>query len=69
MAAVVAEASLYIYLTHYQVYPLFGEHRLSGMIASSSSVIAITAAVTLLRSRFREYRLSSPDSAQAPALR
>ncbi len=68
-AAVVAEASLYIYLTHYQVYPLFGSHRVYGMIASIAIGVAITAAVTLLRSRFREYRLSRPDSAQAPALR
>ncbi len=26
VAGIVAEASLYVYLTHYQVYPLFGAH-------------------------------------------
>ncbi len=69
VAGVVAEASLYIYLTHYQVYPLFGEHQLAGVVASVVVGIAVTAAVTLLRQWFRERRLNSPDPAQAPALR
>ncbi|MGK2854747.1 MAG: AMP-binding protein, partial [Microbacteriaceae bacterium] len=32
--AVLADASLYIYLTHFQIYPLFGEHRLLGVLAA-----------------------------------
>lgn len=66
---IVAEASLYIYLTHYQVYPLFGGHQLAGLVASVVVGIAITASVTLLRQWFRERRLNPPDPAQAPALR
>ncbi|WP_137148072.1 AMP-binding protein [Mycolicibacterium sp. CR10] len=68
-AGVVAEASLYIYLTHYQVYPLFGSHHLVGVIVSVIVGVALTAAVTALRSRLWMRRLSPPDSAQAPALR
>ncbi|HEY9267475.1 MAG TPA: AMP-binding protein [Mycobacterium sp.] len=56
-AGIVAEASLYIYLTHYQVYPLFGSHHLVGVLASIAVGIALTAAVTLLRTQFRERRL------------
>ena len=73
-AGVVAEASLYIYLTHYQVYPLFGSHHLVGVIVSVIIGIALTAAVTALRRlgivrRLGIRRLSPPDSAQTPALR
>lgn len=68
-AGVVAEASLYTYLTHYQVYPLFGDHRLIGVIASIVVGVAVTAAVTQLRHRLRERRVNPPDSSQAPALR
>lgn len=52
-AAVVAEATLYIYLTHYQVHPLFGDHRLVGVIASIAVGVAIAASVTLLRKQLR----------------
>ncbi|PRC46246.1 AMP-dependent synthetase, partial [Mycobacterium sp. ITM-2017-0098] len=69
VAGVVAEASLYIYLTHYQVYPLFGEHRFAGVVVSVLAGIAMAASVTLLRQWFRERKLNPPDPAQAPALR
>ena len=32
--SVLASASLFIYLTHYQVYPIFGDQRLAGLLAS-----------------------------------
>lgn len=67
MAGVVAEASLYTYLTHYQIYPLFGEHRVAGVIASILVGIAVTAAVTALRQRLHHRDLTVP--APAPALR
>ncbi|WP_101949296.1 AMP-binding protein [Mycobacterium sp. 3519A] len=51
LAGVVAEASLYIYLTHFQVYPLFGEHRLLGVVASIVVGIAATYLVTRLRAQ------------------
>lgn len=70
VAGVVAEASLYIYLTHYQVYPLFGQHTLAGVVASIVVGIAVAASVTLARRWFRERRLSPPEQvAQAPVLR
>lgn len=53
VAGFVAEASLFIYLTHYQVYPLFGDHTLLGVIAAVAVGIAITQLVILLRSRIR----------------
>ena len=34
VAGIVAEASLFIYLVHYQVYPLFGDHKVVGVTAS-----------------------------------
>ena len=51
VAGVIAEASLYIYLTHYQVYPLFGEHRLLGVVASIVIGVLLTQLVSVLRSR------------------
>lgn len=69
VAGVAAEASLYVYLTHYQVYPLFGEHRVVGVVASLVVGVAVTAMVTQARQWLRERRLSPPDPAQAPALR
>ncbi|MGE0216811.1 AMP-binding protein [Mycolicibacterium sp.] len=68
-AGIVAEASLYTYLTHYQVYPWFGEHRAVGVAASIVVGIAVAAAVTRLRQWLLLRRLSRPDPAQAPALR
>lgn len=49
VARVVAESSLYVYLTHYQVYPLFGEHRLLGVIASV--VVGVLLARSILATR------------------
>ncbi|TVY00801.1 AMP-binding protein [Mycolicibacterium porcinum] len=43
-----AEASLYTYLTHYQVYPLFGEHRLLGVLVSLLVGVALTYLVNLM---------------------
>jgi acyl-coenzyme A synthetase/AMP-(fatty) acid ligase len=51
VAGVIAEASLYIYLTHYQVYPLFGEHRLLGVAASIVVGVLVTQLVSVLRTR------------------
>ena len=50
-AGVVAEASLYIYLTHFQVYPLFG-NRLVGVVAAIAVGIALTQAIGALRGRW-----------------
>jgi hypothetical protein len=53
VAGVVAEASLYIYLTHYQVYPLLGGHPLLGVVASVFVGVLLTQLVSVLRSRLR----------------
>jgi len=53
VAGVVAEASLYTYLTHFQVYPLFGEHHLLGVVASVVVGVMLTYLVTRLRKRIR----------------
>jgi acyl-CoA synthetase (AMP-forming)/AMP-acid ligase II len=53
VAGVIAEASLYIYLTHYQIYPLFGDHRLLGVIASVVVGVLLTHLVAMLRKRLR----------------
>lgn len=52
-AGVLAEASLLIYLVHYQVYPLFGEHRLLGVVASLVVGVVLTTLLTLARRRIR----------------
>ncbi|MGV0770666.1 AMP-binding protein [Mycobacterium syngnathidarum] len=46
-----AEASLYTYLTHYQVYPLFGDHRVLGVLAALIVGIAVTYGVNVARKR------------------
>ncbi|WP_197373750.1 AMP-binding protein [Mycolicibacterium baixiangningiae] len=61
-AGVVAEASLYTYLTHFQVYALFEGHPALGAAGSIVVGVLLTQAVTLVRRRMRERRptLSAP---------
>ncbi|MGE2712478.1 AMP-binding protein [Mycolicibacterium litorale] len=56
VAGVVAEASLYTYLTHFQVYALFEGHPALGVAASIAVGVLLTQAVTLVRRRLRERR-------------
>ena len=51
VTGVVAEASLYTYLTHYQVYALFEDHPALGVIASLLAGVLLTQLVTMLRRR------------------
>ena len=51
VAGIIAEASLYIYLTHYQVYPLFSGHPLLGVAASIIVGVLLTQLVSVLRRR------------------
>ncbi|WKG05697.1 AMP-binding protein [Mycolicibacterium sp. HK-90] len=46
-----AEASLYTYLTHYQVYPLFGDHRVIGVLAALIAGVALTYLVNVTPKR------------------
>lgn len=69
VAGLIAEASLFTYLTHYQVYPLFGEHTLAGVIAAVVVGILLTRLVTWAR-RWIRLRLHAPvRTAAAPARR
>lgn len=51
VAGILAEASLYTYLVHYQVYPLFPGHPVVGVIASLAVGVLLTYLLTLLRNR------------------
>jgi acyl-CoA synthetase (AMP-forming)/AMP-acid ligase II len=53
MAGVVAEGSLFIYLTHYQVCPLFGTHHLLGVTASLLVGVVLTRLLAMARRRIR----------------
>jgi hypothetical protein len=75
VAGVIAEASLYIYLTHYQVYPLLKGHPLLGVLASVVVGVLVTQLVSVLRRRLtlgdsgrmlvRRGRSHGPDSRAA----
>jgi hypothetical protein len=67
VAGTVAEASLYTYLTHYQIYPLFDAHPLLGVIAAILVGILITRLVDASRTWFRERSVTT--EASVPALR
>lgn len=51
VAGVIAEASLYIYLTHFQVYPLFGGHPVLGVVAAVIVGVLLTRLMSVLRRR------------------
>jgi acyl-CoA synthetase (AMP-forming)/AMP-acid ligase II/acyl carrier protein len=70
VAGVVAEASLYTYLTHYQVIELLDHfHPLLGVVASIVAGVVATHLATLLRKRIRERRQRVVGSTAVPALR
>ncbi|RDH74561.1 AMP-dependent synthetase [Mycolicibacterium moriokaense] len=69
VAGTVAEASLYTYLTHYQVYPLFDAHPLLGVIAAVIVGVLITRALNATRSWLRDRRERAPTAGSVPALR
>lgn len=65
VAVPIATASLYIYLTHWQVYPLFGEYKLLALAGSLLAGIGLAAATTRIGSWLRARTL--PRSATRPA--
>lgn len=70
VAGIVAEASLYTYLTHYQVIELFHDiHPLVGVVASIVVGIAAAYLATLLRKRIRARGQRAVSSTSVPALR
>lgn len=54
-----AEASLYTYLTHYQVYPLFGDHRVLGVVAALIVGVALTYLINVTRRQFARRRVGA----------
>ncbi|KUI19618.1 AMP-dependent synthetase [Mycobacterium sp. GA-1285] len=67
VAGVLAEASLYTYLVHYQVYAMFPGHPAVGVIASLAVGILLTYLVTMVRRRLRIRRgQSSAELTPAP---
>lgn len=68
-AGVLAEASLYTYLVHYQVYAMFPGHPALGVIASLAVGILLTYLVTMARRRLRARRGRSVSATLSPARR
>jgi acyl-CoA synthetase (AMP-forming)/AMP-acid ligase II len=70
VAGIVAEASLYTYLTHFQVYSLFDEHPLIGMLAALMVGVLVTSLVSALRRTLTGWSQARADgSAVASILR
>jgi acyl-CoA synthetase (AMP-forming)/AMP-acid ligase II len=69
LAGTVAEASLYTYLTHYQIYPLFDAHPLLGVIGAIVVGVLITRVVNATRTWIREGTKRDATAASVPALR
>ena len=69
VAGTVAEASLYTYLTHYQVYPLFDAHPLLGVVAAITIGVLLTRLVNATRTWVRERTERTATTASVPALR
>ena len=67
-AGVIAEGSLYTYLTHFQVYPLFS-HPLPGVLASLLLGSALAWGVTTVRRRVGARELLRPRLTTAPRQR
>jgi acyl-CoA synthetase (AMP-forming)/AMP-acid ligase II len=68
VAGVLAEASLYTYLVHYQVYALFDGHPAVGVVTSLAVGVLLTYLVTVMRSWLRG-RLGAFSPTAVPALR
>ena len=71
VAGTVAEASLYTYLTHYQVYPLFDAHPLLGVVAAIVVGVLLTRWWTRRARGSRERKASTQRllRTSVPALR
>ena len=61
VVAALADASLYIYLTHFQIYPLFGEHRWAGVLAALVFGVALAQVMTRLRGRLHQRSAIKPS--------
>ncbi len=68
VAGILAEASLYTYLVHYQVYALFPGHSALGVIASIAVGVLLTYLVTV-RAAAAAAGSGALSSTSVPALR
>ncbi len=69
VAGTVAEASLYTYLTHFQVYALFDAHPLLGVVAAIIVGVLLTRVLDALRTRLRQRSERAVTADLVPALR
>lgn len=69
VVAALADASLYIYLTHFQVYPLFGEHRLLGVLAALAFGVVLAQTMARLRSGLSHRSAIIPSWTRVAAIR
>ncbi len=69
VAGTVAEASLYTYLTHYQVYPLFDAQPLLGVAAAVIVGVLLTRVLNASRTWVRERGVRAATADPVPALR
>jgi hypothetical protein len=67
VAGIIAEGSLYSYLTHFQVYPLFG-HPLPGVVVSLLVGSFLAWAVNAVRRHLSGLEITRPGAAGAPRL-
>ncbi len=66
--AALADASLYVYLTHFQVYPLFGEHRLLGVLAALLTGVLLAQTMTRLREWIHQRSAIMPSWTRVAAM-
>jgi hypothetical protein len=66
-AGIIAEGSLYTYLTHFQVYPLFG-HPLPGVVVSLLVGSFLAWAITAVRRHISGLEITRPGDTAAPRL-
>jgi hypothetical protein len=66
-AGIIAEGSLYTYLTHFQVYPLFG-HPLPGVVVSLLVGSVLAWAITAVRRHISGLEITRTGDTAAPRL-
>ncbi|WP_433655497.1 AMP-binding protein [Nocardia sp. CA-128927] len=70
VAAVLADSSLFVYLLHWQVYPLFGQHHVAALLASLLAGVAATRMLAGVRRRMElPQRWVLPRWSGVPSLR
>lgn len=68
VVAALADASLYIYLTHFQIYPLFGQHRLLGVLAALVFGVLLAQTMSRLRGWMHQRSAMRPSWTRVAAI-